>query len=161
MILQKELDFSCNLVKGKIAEIIFEQMIRAEKRYTVIPFGYEHTIPTLAQYQHLIEIKQVLKNISDAPDFVLISENKQEVFLVEIKYQNELNISLLKKYADNLLLRWDFAFLFVVTPRGFFCSMSEWIIDEEKINPLSEKWVSKERQEAYLKILSQFDKIPL
>ena len=61
--------FSRELIKGRIAETVFEQMIRDEGRYDVIPFGYEHTMPTLAQYQDLVEIKQVIKNISDAPDF--------------------------------------------------------------------------------------------
>lgn len=151
----KELDFCNNLIKGKIAEVIFEQMLRAEKKYSVIPFGYEHTMPMLAQYQHLFEVKDVLKNISNAPDFVLISENKKEVFLVEVKYQSEFNFKLIRKYADEIILHWDFAFIFVVTPQGFYCSMCEWIINENSINPLSDKWVSLERQKEYLTLLNK------
>jgi len=52
MPIKENIKFAKNLIKGKIAEIIFEQMIRDEERYTVIPFGYEHTVPTLAQYQN-------------------------------------------------------------------------------------------------------------
>lgn len=40
MIKKTEIEFSRKLIKGKIAEVIFEQMMREEKRYTVIPFLY-------------------------------------------------------------------------------------------------------------------------
>lgn len=158
MIKQTEIEFSRKLIKGKIAEVIFEQMIREEKKYSVIPFGYEHTMPMLAQYQHLLQIKHIIKNISEAPDFVLISEDKSELFLVEIKYQNKLNIDSLKEYAGKLLKKWDYPWLFVITPDGFYCGMSDWIIKENKINELSENWVTKERQIKYLELLKEFEK---
>jgi hypothetical protein len=48
--------------------LIFEEMFRKSEEFTVIPFGYEHTTPMLAQYQHILEVKQVLENIRHAPD---------------------------------------------------------------------------------------------
>ncbi|MFO0704208.1 MAG: hypothetical protein U0525_05865 [Patescibacteria group bacterium] len=84
------IDFTRNLIKGKIAETIFEQMIREVGKYTVIPFGYEHTVPTLAQYQHIARVKDVMENIKDAPDFALVSEDKQNIYLVEVKFQKDL-----------------------------------------------------------------------
>jgi hypothetical protein len=158
MIKQTEIDFSRNLIKGKITEVIFEQMIREEKKYTVIPFGYEHTMPMLAQYQHLVEVKHIIKNISEAPDFALISEDKSKLFLVEVKYQTKLDIKKLNEYAENLLKKWDCPWLFVATPDGFYCGMSDWIVKEKIINELSEKWVTKERQNEYLKLLNEFEK---
>lgn len=158
MINQTELEFSKKLIKGKIAEVVFEQMIRDEKRYTVIPFGYEHTMPMLAQYQQLVEVKHIIKNISEAPDFALISEDKTKLFLVEVKYQYQLNLEDLKGYAEKLLKRWDCPWLFIATPDGFYCGMSDWIVKEGKINELSENWVTKERQAEYLKLLNEFEK---
>ncbi|MFA7702847.1 MAG: hypothetical protein WCX80_05335, partial [Patescibacteria group bacterium] len=118
----------------------------------------EHTMPMLAQYQHLVEIKHIIKNISEAPDFVLISEDKSKLFLVEIKYQSELNIDKLKDYANKLLVKWECPWLFVITPKGFYCGMSDWILKENSINELSENWVTKERQSEYLKLLKEFEK---
>jgi len=46
--MDKNIDFSRDLIKGRIAEVIFEQMFREQGQYTVIPFGYEQTVPTLA-----------------------------------------------------------------------------------------------------------------
>lgn len=55
--------FIKDLIKGKIAEIIFEQMFRESARYTILHSGYEYTLPELAQYQHLAEVKAVIENI--------------------------------------------------------------------------------------------------
>jgi len=150
--------FSRELIKGRIAEVIFEQMIREEERYEVIPFGYEHTVPTLAQYQEFVEIKRVMKNIKDAPDFALISNDKKEVYLVEVKYQSELNIEQIKKYAVQQLKRWDPSWLFIACPNGFFCSSCHAIIKEGDIERLRFSWVQKKRQEDYLQLLNEFEK---
>ncbi|MDO8663433.1 MAG: hypothetical protein Q7K28_01155 [Candidatus Wildermuthbacteria bacterium] len=152
------IDFSRRLIKGRIAEVIFEQMIREEKRYTVIPFGYEHTMPTLAQYRNLVKIQRVIDNISNAPDFALISEDKANIYLVEVKYQSKLNVEELKKYAEKLSKRWEYTWLFVATPEGFHCGLCKTILEKNRIGDLSEKWVAKERQTEYLKLLNQFEK---
>jgi hypothetical protein len=41
--------FARNLVKGKIAETIFAQMLREAGDFTVLEFGYEKVIPELVQ----------------------------------------------------------------------------------------------------------------
>lgn len=151
-------DFSRNLIKGKIAEVVFEQMIREEERYTIIPFGYEHTMPTLSQYQDLAIVKSVMKNIKDAPDFVLISNNKSEVHLVEVKFRKNLDKAELIEIAKKLLDRWEYPWLFVATPKGFYCSQCKFIKETEKIDPLPESWVTRERQNEYLKLLNEFEK---
>ena len=40
----KNIYFTHELIKGKIAEIIFAQMIRSTNEYTVLEFGYEKTL---------------------------------------------------------------------------------------------------------------------
>ena len=151
-------NFSRNLIKGRIAEVVFEQMIREEGRYTVIPFGYENTVPTLAQYRNLVEIKRVINNISDAPDFALISGEKTKVYLIEVKYQSKLDKKRLKEYAEKLLKRWNPSWLFVATPNGFLCAPCKSIIQTGNIGSLSTAWVETKRQERYLKLLNEFEK---
>lgn len=73
-------DFTKNFVKGKIAEIVFDQMFREEGKFTVIPFGYERTLPELAQHAKEAEYRQVIDNIRSAPDFALVSRDKKQVF---------------------------------------------------------------------------------
>ncbi len=154
-----QIDWSRKLIKGRIAEVIFEQMIREEERYTVIPFGYEHTMPTLAQYrQHFSEVQKIIDNIADAPDFALISKDNTKIYLVEVKYQKMLNFDELKKYAEKLLERWEYPWLFVATPQGFFCSSCKDLCREERMHDLSDGWVAKDRRDAYLKLLNEFEK---
>ena len=150
--------FSRELIKGRITETVFEQMIRDEGRYDVIPFGYEHTMPTLAQYQHLVEIEQVMKNISDAPDFALVSADKKEVYLVEVKYQSKLNPKQLVEYANELIKRWTPSWLFVATPEGFYCAPCRSIAKDGTISKLPESWVTHNRQVEYLNLLNEFEK---
>jgi hypothetical protein len=152
-----QIDFSRQLIKGRIAEVVFEQMIRDEGNYTVIPFGYEHTMPTLAQYRGLVEIQRIIDNISDAPDFALISNDKTKVYLVEVKYQGKLDLEKLKEYAYKLLNRWEYPWLFIATPNGFYCGLCRTIL-EGQVYELSENWVNKTRQAEYMKLLIEFEK---
>ncbi len=62
--MRNEIEFSKDLIKGKVAEVIFEQMFREEEKFTVIPFGYEHTMPTLAQYRGHVMIKKGTEKVS-------------------------------------------------------------------------------------------------
>jgi hypothetical protein len=152
------IDFARQLIKGRIAEVIFERMIREEGRYTVIPFGYEQTVPTLAQYQHMATIRQVMNNISDAPDFVLVSEDKEEVYLVEVKYRRSLHNEDIQEVATVLLKRWKPSWVFVATPEGFHCAPSSAVAKDGSIGRLSENWVTADRQKQYLGLLNDFEK---
>jgi len=152
------IQFSRELIKGRIAEVIFEQMIREEGKYTVIPFGYEHTVPTLAQYREHIDLKRVLENISDAPDFALVSEDKTKLYLVEVKYRKSLDMNDLQQKAAELLQRWNPSWIFVATPSGFYCSPSNTIVANGVIKELSESWVVRERQNDYLQLLNEFER---
>ena len=62
-------------------------MVRTSDEFTILPLGYEHTTPMLAQYQHHVQIKQVLENLRNAPDFALLSTDRTRVFLAEVKYR--------------------------------------------------------------------------
>lgn len=152
-----QLEFTRNLIKGKIAETIFEQMIREVGKYTVIPFGYEHTVPTLAQYQHIAKVKEVMENIKDAPDFALVSEDKTEVYLVEVKFNNTFNPMKNVEHAKGLLERWDPSWLFVVTPFSFYCAPCSMVVtDNGHMSKLSDNWVPLSIQQEYLNLLSEF-----
>ncbi len=152
------IEFTRNLIKGKIAETIFEQMIRQIGRYTVIPFGYEHTVPTLAQYQHITQVKEVMEKIKDAPDFALVSEDKSKIYLVEVKYLKTMNNAFVYEHAKNLIDRWNPSWLFVATPKGFHCAPCSKIVENNgQISHLSHNWVDQETQEEYLGLLNVFE----
>ncbi len=151
------INFSKDLIKGKIVETIFQQMFRENESYTILPFGYEHTTPELAQYQRKIALKKVLQNIRHAPDFILISQDKKEVYLVEVKYRSRLEAHYIKKIVEETLRLWDPSYLFVATPQGFFFGPCNEIFNKDgEIGPLYQKWVNKEVQEKYLNLMNEF-----
>jgi hypothetical protein len=149
--------YTQNLIKGKITEVIFEEMFRESGEFTVIPIGYEHTIPELAQYQHHVHIQKVLENIRSAPDFALISQDKAKVFLVEVKYRAEPTEKDLLEIATELFDKWNPCFLFIATKETFYFDSCKQIIDNKgTITSLSESWIKNTIQKEYLQVLKEF-----
>lgn len=152
----KSVDFSRDLIKGRIAEVIFEQMFRESGQFTILRFGYEYTMPELAQYRRTLK-KEVVEDISNAPDFALISQSKKELYLVEVKFRMNPRKDDLKKIAETILKRWDPSWLFVASPHGFFFDSCRTIIQNNgEMGPLFDKWVTRESQREYLKLLDEF-----
>ena len=69
-----------------------------------------------------------------------------------------LAINELKKYSEKLLERWEYPWIFVATKDKFYCGLCKDIVQEDRINVLSENWVTNERQVEYLKLLNEFEK---
>jgi hypothetical protein len=154
--MQKEL--ANNFIKGKIGEIVFDQMFREEGRFTVIPFGYERTLPEIAQYAKEAKYQQVVDNIRSAPDFALVSQNKKQVFLVEVKYRSKIDMEELKEVAEKIEDRWKLVWMFVCTPDGFYFDRTSKVIEKENLTPLKDGWVNKQIQDKYLDIVNKFIK---
>lgn len=152
-------EFVEGLIKGKIAEIIFEQMFRESERYTILHSGYEYTLPELAQYQQHAEVRAVIENIRNAPDFILVSQDKKEVHLVEVKYRKHRMDYDLKKIAKDTLKFWNPCWLFVASPDGFFFEPCNTVFKNNgRIGALvNEKFVTPKVREEYLNLLNKFE----
>ncbi len=149
--------FAKNLIKGRIAETIFHLLFAEAGEFTITPFGYEHTIPALAQYHTDVEIKQVLDTIRKTPDFILMSQNKREVFLVEVKYRATRHTEDTVRIAEELSKRWHPAWLFIASPDGFYFDSCRNVINAKgEIPSLSTTWVATETQEKYRVLLNEF-----
>ena len=149
--------FAKNLIKGRIAETIFHLLFAEAGEFTITPFGYEHTIPALAQYHTDVEIKQVLDTIRKTPDFILMSQNKREVFLVEVKYRATRHTEDTVRIAEELSKRWHPAWLFIASPDGFYFDSCRNVINAKgEIPSLSTTWVATEIQEKYRVLLNEF-----
>ena len=150
-------NFSRNIIKGRITESIFEQMFQEAGEFTVLPIGYEHTTPILAQYQHFVEVQKVLENIRNAPDFALISQDKKQVYLVEVKYRRIISNEQILTIAKETIERWDPCYLFIASNNGFYFSPCNAVLSKNgELEPLRESWINKELQEKYLALLREF-----
>ena len=152
-------EFSYKLIKGKITEIVFEQMFKEMEKFILIPFGYESTLPEIAQASHKVEYQYVLDQIRTAPDFAMVSHDKTEVFLVEVKYLHTRDEEKIKEIAENIHRKWKVVWLFIATPEGFFFDSCLNIINAKgKILSLATNWVNRELQDKFLLILTDFIK---
>ena len=149
--------FTRNLVKGRIAETIFSQMLRDAGVFTVLEFGYEKIIPDLLQYNHGHE-DPVIETLRTAPDFAIINQETKEVRLVEVKYRRALNNLEVKKCAEKMHASWNPSYLFVATLEGFYFDEVTKIIEANGlISKLSHPMISDALQADYLKILKDFE----
>lgn len=154
---QTPIEFSEQLIKGKIAELIFSQMFRNSNKFTVIPFGYENTFPEIAQYAYMADNTQVLDTIRSAPDFALVSHDKRDVYLIEVKYRSFIDKKHVKEMAEKIQNRWKSVQLFIATPTGFyFGNCSEIVSSEGIISNLNTAWVSENDQKEYVRLLNEF-----
>lgn len=149
--------FSRNLIKGKIGEMIFEQMMNEVRTFTVLSFGYENVLPELAQRQHDMKAEEAMETIRRAPDFVVINNDTHDVYLVEVKYRSRVSLDDNLKEAERMFRTWKPAFLFLATPHGFyFDSVKNIVSAKGEMKPLGNEYFSNEVQEKYITLLKEF-----
>lgn len=151
------LTFTKNLVKGRIAETIFSQMLRDAGVFTVLEFGYEKIVPQLLQYNHGHD-DPVIETLRTAPDFAVINQLTKEVKLVEVKYRRQLNTTDMKQCAERMHQSWNPSYLFVATLDGFyFDEISTIIKNDGNVTPLEHPNIPAVMQADYLQILQNFE----
>ena len=150
-------NFARNLVKGKIAETIFAQMLRETRTFTVLEFGYEKIIPELVQ-QGYDENNIMLETLRTAPDFAVINQQTKEVRLIEVKYMRSLNLNYVLRDAERMSESWNPSYLFIATLDGFYFDEINKIIENNgEISQLEHPQITKEIQARYLQILKDFE----
>lgn len=152
-----QVPFAKSLIKGRIAEMIFEQMLRDAGGFTILGFGYEKILPELARNQHTIENAKAMEIIRRAPDFAVIKHETSRVYLVEVKYMHNMTRDYVYLAAKKMLASWDPSYLFLVTPSCFYFESAETIVrNNGKIEPLGFNEINAELQDKYLKLLNDF-----
>lgn len=154
--MQTQQDFSKQLIKGKIAEMIFDQMFRREKKFTVIPFGYEAIIPELMQYADKAKRRELIDNVRSAPDFALVTHSPEAVVLVEVKYRSRVDMVGIREHAEEICDRWKLVWLFVATPEGFYFDSCNELLRKNELSPLSDAVIPTVIQKEYLQLLREF-----
>jgi len=150
--------FTHELIKGKVAELIFAQMIRSIPDYTILEFGYEKTLPSLAQmHPKSPATAKTMEIIKTAPDFTIINHKSHEVHLIEVKYMNKHTSSRALRAAQNIQKSWKKAALFVASPDGFYFDTVEDIIKNKGvISEFTHPKITKKSQGQYLELLNEF-----
>lgn len=149
--------FSENLVKGRIAETLFEQMLRDAGCFTILGFGYEKVLPELAHRQRDVHAEETMEIIRRAPDFAVINNESHEVHLIEVKYMMNLKKEWVLSDAKRMFASWKPAYLFLSTPKGFFFDKASDIINNKgSISPFVHKQIPKVLQDKYTELLNKY-----
>ena len=150
-------NFQENLIKGKIVETIFQQMFLETENYNVYPTGYETALPELAQLRHHKDIENILSQLRKSPDFVVTPKEKDEVYMVEVKYRQDYNNGELREIAQEIHDKWEYSWLFLAT-RYHFHFDSCWNIMNSNghMDLLPYTWVPQDIQDKYKSLLHQF-----
>lgn len=150
--------FTRNLVKGRIAETVFAEMLRHSGEFTVLEFGYEKIIPELTHAGCKKEDSGMIETLRTAPDFAVINRKTKEVRLIEVKYRRELSRSDVLRVAKRMHQSWNPSYLFLITLEGFYFDEINNIIENKgEISPLKHPQISKDVQDKYLKIVQDFE----
>jgi hypothetical protein len=151
--------FPYKLIKGRITETVFEQMMQDTGKFSILPFGYEKTLPTLMNKQKDIQGNEAMDIIRRAPDFAVIENITHKVFLIEVKYLSTPNENTILDYATKIFDTWKPAYLFLATPNGFyFNKASDVVANNGRIDKLDDNDVPQTLQEEYLSLLNEFIK---
>ncbi|MES2224580.1 MAG: hypothetical protein V4478_01170 [Patescibacteria group bacterium] len=154
---QTSIQFSEQLIKGRVCEQIFSRMFQESGKFTVIPFGYENIVPEIMQYAKESKNYGLLENVRNAPDFAVILHPTSEVYLVEVKYRKNLNQKEMLEIAESIQDKWKQAMLFIATPDCFYFEKCKDIIwNEGVIKPLDSSWIENDIQKEYCELLNKF-----
>ena len=150
--------FTRNLIKGKIAELVFENMLREAGIFTVLHFGYEYILPELAKGNTFDRESETMKAIRRAPDFAIINNETKQVHLIEVKYKHTLDEKYVFEDALKMSESWNPSFIFLATKEGFyFDSIGDIIKNRGAIRKLEHPSISSELQNKYLKLLNEME----
>lgn len=151
------INFSKQLVKGRIAETLFEQMLRDAGGFTILAFGYESVLPELAHRQHDLQAEATMEIIRRAPDFAVIDNKTHEAHLIEVKYRMHPSAADNLMCAKRMYESWKPSCLFLATPLGFYFDKVSTIVENGGVmGRLSYPQITEDLQNKYIELLNQF-----
>ena len=148
-------DFQKQLIKGKIAEMIFQQMWAEINQYTILPLGYERVLPGLLERSQ----NKILKPIRTAPDFVLIPKDEKDdnIMIVEVKFRRKAESrNKLKEIAMEQNKRWNPSYLFVASLKTFYFDRCDVLLKKGSIGKLDADIIPQKIQDKYIELLNSF-----
>ncbi|MBP9717120.1 MAG: hypothetical protein KBD44_00180 [Candidatus Pacebacteria bacterium] len=155
--MSNDIIFARNLVKGKIAETIFAQMLRSTGSFTVLEFGYEKIIPELVGRGKGGD-SEMVETLRTAPDFAVINNTTKEVHLIEVKYRARFIKQNVLDIAERMSRNWNPSYLFLASEDGFYFGEVKFLVENGgDIKRLEHPQIPAETQAEFLKILNDFE----
>lgn len=140
-ITEKEWTFRYNMIKGRIAETLIQELFLTLK-YNVFRYGMENTIPGIMELLKGIKT-EVADEIKQMPDFVIQNPQTGEVFFVEVKFRASGIFSikdLQKDYA------WENAYFILVSKKHIKCLNYKELKEGKEITPESRNYLGSRKE---------------
>lgn len=154
---KNDVNFARNLVKGRIAETVFAQMLRSTGSFTVLEFGYEKIIPELVG-RGMGGDTEIVETLRTAPDFAVINNITKEVHLIEVKYRARFINQNVLDIAERMSRNWNPSYLFLASEEGFYFGEVRSLIENGgDIKRLDHPQIPYKIQTEFLKILNEFE----
>ncbi|MFD0963832.1 hypothetical protein [Pseudofulvibacter geojedonensis] len=83
---QQEVFFNENILKGRIAETITEQLFTS-LGYEVYRYGMETQIPSIMPKLKEIEPNEIIYEIRKTPDFIVLHSKSRKIHYLEVKFR--------------------------------------------------------------------------
>jgi len=98
---ESDTEFYYNLVKGRIAENIAQEML-VKMGYSVEKFGVENSAPQITKFLSGYKNSAVIKQINNMPDFLCFKNENFRPFFAEVKYRHNAIIQKveLERYCE-------------------------------------------------------------
>ena len=138
---EKEWNFRYNMIKGRIAETLIQELFLTLK-YNVFRYGMENTIPGIMDLLKGIKT-EVADEIKQMPDFVIQNPQTGEVFFVEVKFRASGTFSLKdlpKDYA------WENAYFILVSKKHIKCLNYRELKEGKEITPESRNYLGNRKE---------------
>ena len=101
----------------------------------------------------MIVMKKVLDTVSKSPDYILLTENKKQPYIVEVKYRAHIDKDQILSIAEQIVKNWETSYIFLISKDGFYFSPVHTIINKGgDVEPLSTNWIRQEIQDKYKKL---------
>src|SRR3989344_6609417 len=133
MLSESSIKFASNVVKGRIAETLVEEMFK-NSGYKVYRFGYEAILQNISQSHIKLQDSETKEKIRSIPDFVVVSP-KGSIQLIEVKYSADGTLR--KSKLQNYLEFWNEARIILVSSKKphFSISYIRNFMKDEKLYP--------------------------
>jgi len=136
----KDLSFQENMIKGRIAETLIEELFLA-MGYNVFRYGMENTIPGVMKLLRGVR-GDVADSIKRMPDFV-VQDKRGSVYFIEVKFRANESFT-----SSDLPINYPYfnAYIVLVSKEHIKCISVAELNEGEVISPISKNYLGSRKE---------------
>ena len=138
---KKESFYSENMIKGRIAETLIEELFLSLK-YNVFRYGMENTVPGIMELLKGVK-GDVATNIRRMPDFVIQHPHNKDVYFIEVKFRANEEFSIKDLPKD---YPYENCYFIIVSKKHIKCITYSELKEGKEISPTSKNYLGSRKE---------------